>query len=346
MHRPRLLGWKDSNCYHVISRTAGRSFLFDPAEREMFGAMLNKSARFCGVQVLTWCCLSNHFHLLIRIDNTAADALRQRLRSDFGTFLRHLRILYSAPKVKEIAAEIAELRKAGHNATADASVERYLSRIGDLSVFVKELKQRYSIWFNAHHDRDGTLWSSRFRSVLVENTTDALRTVACYIDLNPVRAGIVNDPKDYRWCGYAQAIGGNRSAQLGLRQVLHCNDRDSDSRSSVPNWQRAAEDYRLLLFGNVSALEDGAGGVTRRGADIAAIKEVLRAGGRLSAGELFRLRIRHLTEGTALGSATFLENLARKRPQQISSRRQQALTPIRHLEEDKVFSLRNLKATF
>ncbi len=345
MNRPRLLGWKDVNCYHVISRTAGRSFLFKPAEREMFGLMLDKTAHFCGVEVLTWCCLSNHFHLLIRIADGEAEALRSRLRADPSAFFKHLRVLYSNSSVKEIAAELAELRKGGHEAAADASVERYLSRIGDLSVFVKELKQRYSIWFNAHHDRDGTLWSSRFRSVLVENTPTALRTVACYIDLNPVRAGIVGDPKDYRWCGYAQAIGGNRAAQRGLRQVLHSDTRGEDARSPMPIWQHAAADYRVLLFGNVAALKDGAGGVLRKGADIAAIRTVLLAGGRLCAGELFRLRIRHITEGTALGSSAFLQDLVKRRPQQVSQKRKPTTRPIRYLDEDEFCSLRDLKTS-
>lgn len=343
MYRPRLIGWKDVNCYHIVSRTAGRSFLFDPAEREMFGLMLDKAARFCGVEVLTWCCLSNHFHLLIRIDSSEADALKQRLRSDPSAFLKHLRVLYDHSSVKEIATELTELRNGGHGVAADILIDRYLCRIGNLSVFVKELKQRYSIWFNAHHDRDGILWSSRFRSVLVENSPAALRTVACYIDLNPVRAGIVIDPKDYRWCGYAQAVGGKRSAQHGLRQMMHSHDHGEGLRSPMSNWQQAAQDYRMLLFGNAIALEDGAGGVLRKGADPAPIKEVLLAGGRLPAGELFRLRIRHITEGTALGSSAFLEDLVKRRPQQVSEKRKRAGHPIRYLDEDEFCSLRDLK---
>lgn len=43
------------------------------------------------------------------------------------------------------------------------------------------------------------MWEDRFRSVLVEGRGHALRTMAAYIDLNPVRAGLCEDPKDYRW---------------------------------------------------------------------------------------------------------------------------------------------------
>ena len=68
--------------------------------------------------------------------------------------------------------------------------------MGDVSAFMKELKQRFSIWFNRSHKRFGTLWAERFKSVLIENAASALRTVAAYIDLNPVRAGLVEDPKE------------------------------------------------------------------------------------------------------------------------------------------------------
>jgi hypothetical protein len=59
----------------------------------------------------------------------------------------------------------------------------------------------------------------RFKSVLVEDG-EALRTMAAYIDLNPVRAGMVKDPKDYRWCGYGEAMGGGTAARLELCQVV------------------------------------------------------------------------------------------------------------------------------
>jgi putative transposase len=47
-------------------------------------------------------------------------------------------------------------------------------------------------------DRKGVLWESRYTSVIVEEEARALRTMTAYIDLNPVRAGMVPDPADYR----------------------------------------------------------------------------------------------------------------------------------------------------
>lgn len=348
MHKPRLLGWQDTCVYHVVSRTAGREFLFEAPEREMFGRMLEKSARFCGAEILTWCCLSNHFHLLVRISKSSTAELCDRLRSDRGAFLEHLGILYTQAEVSEIAAQLEHLMASGGDADANAMIERYLLRIGDVSVFVKELKQRFSIWYNQRHDRDGALWNGRFRSVLVENRPMVLRTVASYIDLNPVRAGLVVDPKDYRWCGYAQALGGVKSARAGLRAVIarmeggggEAEAEDSQVRDGP--WRNVAEDYRVLLFGRAAAVDDGAGGVLRKGAGAGAVARVLAEGGKLPAHELFRIRVRHLTAGTALGSSAFLTELTGQRPDLVGKRRKTAARPIRQLDAGGLCSLRDL----
>jgi len=97
--------------------------------------------------------------------------------------------------------------------------QRMLARMGDVSEFMKEFKQRFSKWYNIRHQRFGTLWAERFRSVLVEDRSRVLETVSAYIDLNAVRAGLVEDPKDYRHCGYAAAVAGDAKARAGLLSV-------------------------------------------------------------------------------------------------------------------------------
>ena len=68
----------------------------------------------------------------------------------------------------------------------------------DLSELMKGFMQRFTQWFNRSRQRTGGLWEDAFKSVLVEDGV-AARTMAAYIDLNPVRAGIVTDPAEYRW---------------------------------------------------------------------------------------------------------------------------------------------------
>jgi hypothetical protein len=84
-------------------------------------------------------------------------------------------------------------------------------RMGDVSEFIKTLKQRFTQWFNKRQGRRGTLWEERFKSVLMEGRGHVLATMAAYIDLNAVRAGLVKDPKDFRFCGYRKIRGQRNS---------------------------------------------------------------------------------------------------------------------------------------
>ena len=80
------------------------------------------------------------------------------------------------------------------------------SRTGP-SVLMRRLGQHYVQYFNRRHERSGTLWEGRFRSSLVDNE-HYLLTCQRYIELNPVRARMVESPEDYPWSSYrANALG-------------------------------------------------------------------------------------------------------------------------------------------
>ena len=71
---------------------------------------------------------------------------------------------------------------------------------------MRNLGQRYVQYFNRRHDRTGTLWEGRFRSCVTESRRYVL---ACYryIEMNPVRAGMVNGPASYPWSSYPANAG-------------------------------------------------------------------------------------------------------------------------------------------
>ena len=142
-----------------------------------------------------------------------------------------------------IRQRLEYFRAEGAQAEAEALRESFFARMWDVSAFMKLLKQRFTQWFNRTHRRKGTLWEERFKSVLVEGAGNALATMAAYIDLNPVRAGIVGDPKDYRWCGYAAAVAGVKAARTGLGIVA------TAARGSAVAVKAILPEYRLLLFG-------------------------------------------------------------------------------------------------
>ena len=231
--RKRILVQGNSAVYHVMSRTACQAFLFGDEEKEVFCRMLRKQAAFAGVQVLAYCVMSNHLHLLLRVP--VVEALSdEELLSRYQAYYGNERVPLSTYSVEELRSILAE---GGRD--AEAARERILARMGDLPAFMRELKQRFSIWFNHQHGTKGTIWAARYKSVIVEDEPESLTRVAAYIDLNPVRAEIVSDPQDYRWCGYAASLAGVRSARAGLVQVF------ANSRS----YAEAMASYRLILFG-------------------------------------------------------------------------------------------------
>ena len=226
--RKKLVGC--AAVYHCMTRVVGGQMLLKTREKEILRQMLWQLADFSGVEILTYCIMSNHFHVLVRIP--ACDAV-----SD-DELMRRYRVLYPKPtKYQAASASVVEALLKSGSKEGVVLRDQLFARMGDVSEFMKGAKQRFSIWYNRHNKRYGTLWSERFKSVLVEAAGNPLQTMAAYIDLNPVRAGIVEDPKDYRFCGYAEAVAGNTRAGAGL----FCVWADRLGVSGAPSLSSGAE---------------------------------------------------------------------------------------------------------
>lgn len=170
--------------YHCMTRAVNGERLFHDREKEILRKIIWQVADFSGVEVLTYCVLSNHFHVLIRVmgDQVVSDA----------ELMRRFRVLYPKPTRYQVeSAEVMESQLCAGGVEADAIRRKLLARMSDVSEFMKAVKQRFSVWYNRSHQRYGTLWAERFKSVLVEGKGNPLQTMAAYIDLNPVRAGLV-----------------------------------------------------------------------------------------------------------------------------------------------------------
>ena len=97
---------------------------------------------------------------------------------------------------------------------------------------MKALGQRYVQYVNRKYQRSGTLWEGRFRSCL---TQDERYLLAChrYIELNPVRAGIVDHPADYRWSSYRANAHGDSDTLLHPHAIYEALGVDQDSRQAA-----------------------------------------------------------------------------------------------------------------
>jgi putative transposase len=336
--RLRVLGKGplESYCYHVMSRTCGGEVWFDDVEKEALRRVIWRMAEFCGIKVVTYCLMGNHFHLLAEVPHR--DTWLQRFEGSAGEvkLLEHLSVLYSKTYVGLLRDELSDLRTRGMTVLAEQKLDAVKKRFCNLSLFVKEVKERFSRWFNKRRGRKGTLWMDRFKSVLVEGKGEALRTMAAYIDLNPVRAGLVKDSKDYRWCGYAEALGGSRRAQRGLCKALG---------KPVDGWQSAgaAAAYRCLLHAEGREVKDAQNEkVVERGVSVESARTVLAVGGKLSAAELVRLRVRYFTDGVVLGSKEFVEGIFDAQRERFSPKRKQGSRRISESAEP-FYALRRLR---
>jgi putative transposase len=344
--RRRVIGTRlREHCYHVMSRTCGGTVFFDDVEKEALMRLLWKMSEFCGVRLLTYCVMGNHFHALVEVP-VREEWLKQfeGAAGEKRLFL-HLGQLYSRSFLDDLRTELEELRKENLENLVQARLAEFTRRLCDLSIFVKEVKERFSRWYNKRHGRKGTLWMDRFKSVLVEggrkdDAPDALRTMAAYIDLNPVRAQIVTDPARYRWCGYGEALGGSRRARRSLCSVAGV---------AVDAWDaRGAAAYRMWLYADGAEITDQQqpDNVIRHGVDMHERRRVLDAGGKMSRAELIRLRVRYFTDGAVIGSRAFVEGVFEGAREQFSPKRKTGARPIRALAEDQsLYALRDLKVS-
>jgi len=316
LNRRRLkVRGESSGVYHCMGRVAGGQRLLGVKEREVLRKRMWRLAEFCGVEVLTYCILSNHFHVLVRVPPES----ETRGLSD-AELARRVNALYPKERAR---VWIGGLEGEDREQTR----ERLLGRMGDVSEFMGELKHGFSVWYNRTHGRFGTLWAERFKSVLVEGTGRALLAVAGYIDLNPVRAGICEDPKDYRWCGYAEASGGSEAARGGLLRVLEGKD-----------WRGAGREYRLILFGlGHHTQAGGAGGISREG-----FEAVKRAGGEMGLAQLLRCRVRYFSAGAVIGTKLYVEGVIKGNADYFGSGRKSGASRMRAGAVKDLYSARDL----
>lgn len=283
MRRPRLKldASKEEAYYHCISRIAGGEWLLGEREKEVLRKQLWEVAEYCGLEIVTYALMANHYHVLAKVP------LRRQL-SD-AELLGRFRSLYAnrrPSQERQLQAVEIDMKKNGE--LAQRWRYRQQQQMFDISQFNKLLKQRFTVWYNATHKRYGTLWAARFKSVLVERG-EALLKVAAYVDCNAPRAGIVADPKNYRFCGYAEAVAGNAKARRGLEEALGTT------------WAGGAETYRSWVTMLMSKAKKG-----KAQAAPQLIEEVLKTGGRLSVPAILHCRIRYFSDGIILGSKEYV----------------------------------------
>jgi REP element-mobilizing transposase RayT len=293
--------------YHCISRVVDRCFVFGDVEREHFRMFMRMQENFTGCRVLTYCVMSNHFHVLLEVPPAPEGGISDEL------LLKRLAALYSESFVDGVAKELAGARLEGDEAMVAEVHARFTYRMHDLSEFMKTLLQRFTRWFNREHNRRGTLWEERYKSVIVQSGV-AARTMAAYIDLNPVRAGMVSDPADYRWSGYGEAIGGGKkgNGKKSREGIVRASMSHQGAGFDLEKWKDASRIYRRAM-GLALVRKSGRAGAVKSGHVTMNEAEYLEGATEdrlhlpdLGLARMLRKRVRYFTDGAVIGSKTFV----------------------------------------
>lgn len=304
--------------FHTLSRLVPEVPFLDPVEKDYFRRRLRRLADFLDMTLLTHAVMGNHFHVLSRSPD------RTRPLSD-AALLKKLRRFYG-PRSQEAQEFQRALPSPGP--LREKLRRRYLARIGDVSAFMKELKEGFTRWYNRRHGRYGTLWSQRFKSPTIGQDFASVLTLGAYLDLNAVRAGLVDDPKDYRFCGYGEAVAGVQEARAGLRAFLPPGP-----------WKVQLAEYRKYLYGTAGHPSQA----DQRALEPQVIARVLKAGGQLSVAQALRVRVRYFTDGAVIGTQEFVEAYWRKYLKKRGSKRKSGARKMKGADWGTLRVLRDLQ---
>ena len=313
--------------YHCISRAVHSLFIFRTTghgseEADYFVRLMRGIAAFCGIHVLEYVLMSNHFHLLCEVPEPVAlseTEVLERIEAGYG------------PTRRQAVQKQLDRYRQQPDGTADIEriLDRYRKRMFDLSVFIKELKGRFAQWYNQRHGRYGALWAERFKSLLVQGG-EALAAVAAYIELNSVRGGLCTDPKDYRYCGYAEAIGkGCPIARQGIRTIL--------GQPETVSWTELSCQYRIHLFvvGSSSRADKPPA------FDSATLQKVVeQQGGELPFPQSFLCRTKYFSDGVILGSQAFVESHIQRLKKKFGFKRPRTAKPVTDLGSKNLWVFR------
>ena len=336
--------------YHCISRIVDRRFVLGSDEKEKFRTLMRMLEKFSGCRVVSYCLMDNHIHLLLEVPPMPASGFTDT------AFFERLRAIYNDAQIAEIARELANADASGNTAYRQQIIQRYTYRMHNLSQFMKALLHRFSVWFNRTHDRTGTLWEERYKSVIVEDGY-AAKTMAAYIDLNPVRAGLVKDPADYRYSSYGEAIGGGckgngKTARAGLVRALRAH---KGTAADATYWKdNVAREYRALLLSGATerttqAVDQNGQSktrVVRKGITAREAESMTDQTGDLPASKALRCRIRYFTAGAVIGSRGFVNAAFNSSRQRFGPKRKDGARKLRGPAtnlSDHLWSLRDLR---
>ena len=231
MTQPRFaqVAVSDTPWYHCVSRCVRRAFLCGvdaysgisyEHRRGWIADRLQRLASVFAVDVAGYAVMSNHFHVVVRIDAERASSWTT------DEVLERWTGLFTGPLlVQRYLAEGRSGLAAGDVLAVDQLAERYSARLADLSWFMRVLNEGIARQANAEDGVKGRFWEGRFKSQALLDE-QALMAALAYVDLNPIGAGIAETPEDSDYTSIQQRLGREPArGDEGGEEARGCRDR-------------------------------------------------------------------------------------------------------------------------
>ncbi|MFO7764593.1 MAG: transposase [Wenzhouxiangellaceae bacterium] len=242
--RKRLVSTQVTPFYHVIARCVRRHFLCgkDPLTGKDYSARkqdiqdrLALLAEVFAIDVCAYAILSNHYHLVLHIDEQSA------LEWDEMEVARRWIRLFTGPVLVRGFVDGEDISHAQRQVVRN-HVKEYRKRLCDLSWFMKCLNEPIARQANAEDNVTGHFWQSRFTSQALLDEA-AVLTAMAYVDLNPIRAGIAETPEASDYTSIQQRIAAWRAKQTPAATSAKRTAGNSGEKADLSD-----EIVRLLSF--------------------------------------------------------------------------------------------------
>jgi REP element-mobilizing transposase RayT len=221
--RSKQVSLQDTRYYHLISRCVRRAYLcgvdsyskqsFEHRRQWMVDRIRFLSSVF-SINVAAYAVMSNHYHLVIYVDESEANAW-----SDEEVCQRWQQLYHSQPLVERLQAGSCSCQ--AEIDAAQAIVDKWRNRLTDLSWFMRNLNEYIARKSNKEDDCKGRFWEGRFKSQALLDEKAVLACMA-YVDLNPIRAKMASSVNTSQYSSVFERIH-DRASDVDDKNQLSFN---------------------------------------------------------------------------------------------------------------------------